>query len=642
MYCMPNVKNGHLLETDIDSVAKIMQYISISLCAEIKKMRKFAIGFEKEEKMKKGVYLYIISILTVAVIGCSGGGNRGNERMPHPSDTLYTADAAMEVFDQDPERALAIIDSGVTVGNIEDELATLLRAKVYIQSTSMLQPDTARQMLESLLEKPFVTENPGNHKIVLDLLIQISRLRDDYEQWLRWSTEKADLCRQQGDETEVLRTEAEIGVILTYLGEVDKGLPKLDGVIDALDGQRHFNEMDACIIALKRKISVLKKYDRPAEVIPVAQRIVEKLDDYRQHPDEYADGSYRMPTTDEERSDYCDYYTAQAYSFLARAYAEEGKRDTARYYLTLYERSDYGQSSSGRMVIAPTWCLLGDYGKMTAIYDEVSAQMGSDTINLDYANMLRDRAIAAKATGNTAASSGYWQRYADLKDLLNKQLQESKAHEYAARYQLQEERLITEREEAAKKRMGVIATLLGIMLFVVATFVFFLMRQLHSIREKNAVLAKEITDKIENEEKYLVAIKRQADKQHDTTSGIDPSALTDSELFEQIRRFILEEKLYLDPQFGRQQLIDRLHLSKESIGAAFSKGSQYTSLASFVNEMRLIHGAKLLVENPKMSITDVATASGFASNITFSHNFKERYALTPSNFREGRIAQLPQ
>jgi AraC-like DNA-binding protein len=270
---------------------------------------------------------------------------------------------------------------------------------------------------------------------------------------------------------------------------------------------------------------------------------------------------------------------------------------------------------------------------MLATYDEVTAQMGDDTVNLDYAKMLRDRAIAAKATGNTAASSSYWQRYSELKDLLNSQLHESKAHEYAARYQLQEERHNTEREEAAKNRIGIIATLLGIILFIVATFVFFLVKQLRSIREKNAVLTKEITDKIKNEEEYLASIKKQADRQSDTTTSIDPSALSDSELFEQLRRIIVEEELYLDPQFGRQQLMDRLHLSKESIGAAFSKGSQYASLASFVNEMRLIRGAKLLVEHPEKSISDVATASGFASNITFSHNFKERYALTPTEFR---------
>ena len=71
---------------------------------------------------------------------------------------------------------------------------------------------------------------------------------------------------------------------------------------------------------------------------------------------------------------------------------------------------------------------------MLATYDEVMEQMGNDTINLDYAKMLRGRAIAAQAMDNHYASADYWQRYAELKDLLNKQLQESKAHEYAGRF----------------------------------------------------------------------------------------------------------------------------------------------------------------------------------------------------------------
>ena len=167
-------------------------------------------------------------------------------------------------------------------------------------------------------------------------------------------------------------------------------------------------------------------------------------------------------------------------------------------------------------------------------------------------------------------------------------------------------------------------------------------RQLRSIREKNAVLTKEITDRIANEEKYRASIEKQAEKQADTIAEADLSTLSDSELYEYLHCFILKEKLHLNPQFDRQMLMDRLHLSKERIGAAFSKGSQYASLAAFVNEMRLTHGAKLLVEHPEMSITEVATASGFASNITFAHNFKERYALTPSSFREEKRAQLPQ
>lgn len=574
------------------------------------------------------------------MMACTGH-HATSQHEPQPSDTLYTAEAAMEIYDQDPHRALVIIDSALLVDNIDDDLATMLKAKVYSQSNEEQRLDTALQMLEGLLESELY-QSIEYHEVVLDLLVSITRQQDNYEQCLRWATEKADYCRQQGKETEALRTEAEIGVILVELGNEEKGIAKLNGVIASLEGQRHADEMDACVIAIRRKILVLKKLNRVEEVIPLTQHLIEIIGDYRENYDEYTDNSYRMPTEKEEVEGYCDYYTAQANGYLAYAYAVLNDTKQARHYLELFENSDYGHELYGRETIAPTWCLLGDFDKMLATYDEVTEQMGNDTINLDYAKMLRGRAIAAKAMDNPSASADYWQRYSDLKDLLHKQLMESKAHEYAARYRLQEERHNTEREEAAKKRIGLIATLLGIMLLVVAIFVFLLVRQLRFIREKNAVLTKEITDRIANEEKYRVSIEKQIDKQVDTVTKADISTLSDSELYEYLRRFILKENLHLNPLFDRQMLMDRLHLSKERIGAAFSKGSQYASLAAFINEMRLIHGAKLLVEHPEMSITEVATASGFASNITFAHNFKERYTFTPTSFREEKRAQLPQ
>ncbi len=588
-------------------------------------------------KMKKLFFLAIVTFLMVAWTG----HHATSQREPQPSDTLYTAEAAMYIYDQDPNQALVIIDSALLIGNIDDDLATMLKAKVYSQSNVEQHLDTARQMLEGLLESDLY-QSIEYHEVVLDLLVSITRQQDNYEQCLRWATEKADYCRQQGKETEALRTEAEIGVILVELGNEEKGIAKLNGVIASLEGQRHADEMDACVIAIRRKILVLKKLNRVEEVIPLTQHLIEIIGDYRENYDEYTDNSYRMPTEKEEVEGYCDYYTAQANGYLAYAYAVLNDTKQARHYLELFENSDYGHELYGRETIAPTWCLLGDFDKMLATYDEVTEQMGNDTINLDYAKMLRGRAIAAKAMDNPSASANYWQRYSDLKDLLYKQLMESKAHEYAARYRLQEERHNTGREEAAKKRIGLIANLLGIMLLVVAIFVFLLVRQLRFIREKNAVLTKEITDRIANEEKYRVSIKKQIDKQVDTVTKADLSTLSDSELYEYLRRFILKENLHLNPLFDRQMLMDRLHLSKERIGAAFSKGSQYSSLAAFINEMRLIYGAKLLIEHPEMSITDVATASGFASNITFAHNFKERYALSPSSFREEKRAQLPQ
>lgn len=206
--------------------------------------------------MKKGTSLFLYTLyitLTLLMLGCTGEGE--SHRKGQSSDTLYTAEAAMEVFEQDPNRALVIIDSALLMGNVDDDLATMLKAKVYIQSNNEQHLDTAQQMLEGLMASDYV-KDPGHREVVLDLLVSAYQLQDNYEQCLRWATEKADLCREQGKKTEALRTEAEIGVILVELGEEKEGVERLNGVIASLEGQRQTDETDACIIAIRRKILV--------------------------------------------------------------------------------------------------------------------------------------------------------------------------------------------------------------------------------------------------------------------------------------------------------------------------------------------------------------------------------------------------
>ena len=586
---------------------------------------------------KKVVNLYIICLLALAAATACSSPENGKTPLRNATDTVYSEKAILNIYGSDPQRALTMIDSGLLVGTLDEDRATLLRARVFCYSPDEWSLDTVNQMLEGLLESDFAQKNPDNRQDVLDLLVYASRRRSDNVAYLRWSTEKADFCRQRGEETEALRTEAEIGAVLTSMGEVEKGLSKLDGVIGALDKQRHFNEMDACIIALKRKIYVLCDIDRYDEVIPLANRMIERLNDYREHPDDYNDGSFRLPRTEEKRLDYCNFYTSQAYGFLMIAFGDLGTLDSSRYYLSLFERSDYSKTLVGKMMLAPAYLRLGQYSKVKPLYDEIEARMGADTLNSDYALLLRGRAIMAEAAGNYYAANNYGKRYNNLKELLNKQLLESRAYEYAARYHEQEQQLALEQEQATKKRLGMVVVFLGILTLMAIVSIVIILRQLRDIRKKNAVLSKEISERIGYEEKYISSMHNtdiQNSEFKTQNSNADLSACSDRELFDYIRKVVSEENLHLDPQFGRDQLVERLQLSKERIGAAFAQGSEYGNISNFLNDVRLFHSTKLLTEHPEMPIAEVAAASGFSNRVVFSRNFKERFAMTPSEFRE--------
>jgi AraC-like DNA-binding protein len=517
---------------------------------------------------------------------------------------------------------------------------TLERAKGYTYPTDTLNLDTARQMALALLEHDSVKTDVGKRMDLLRLLTDVARMGLDYEEQVKWASQLAMLCREQGDETEALRTESEIGIVLTHLGQRWEGLAMLDKSIARLEPQRHFAELDACIIAMKRKLtalSLLPSITMPEDsvtselryhsIISLAERFVAKLDDYEQHPDDYADGSPQQPDSDEVAG-YCDFYRSQAYVFLAQAYASTGNRKEAEKYTRMFGQSDFGQTLNGRSAITETQRLLGDYDKMLATYDEIDRQAGDDTLNTNYVRQLRGRAEAAEARGQHALSQHYWQRHSALSEAVNDQLQASEAHDYAARYHAYEQQMEIQQREAEANRNLILAVGAIILALLAAGFAVYYFRQQRIIRKKNRVLVEQMNEAVIYKKRYESQDTPQVPQEDKPLDAMAPN-----ELSKHLRAVILRERLYLSAQFDRQAAIDYFHLSKERIGAAFSQDSEYATIADFINHCRLEYASDLLATSPDMTVDDIASASGFGTRRTFSRLFKERYSVTPTEFR---------
>ena len=555
--------------------------------------------------MKKVQHIILYIVIAVLAVGCGG---RENGRDQQYADSLFAAE--------------------------------LSRAKAY-SSEQEGTMDSARIIIERLVRQEGLSlEQQAD---VLGQLVYVSRLRQNDENALNYGTRYIEVCRQLGEETKALVAQAELGGALIRMGRTDEGFAKMDDAIAQLDRVHRFTEMDACIRAIKSKIHVLDDLERFGEIIPLGEQIVAKLDDFGRNPDDYADGSERLPS-DEKRPGYIDFYNGQAYAFMTQAYAKVNQLDKARETMRLFEQTDYSRTFGGRKIISSTWCQMGMYDKMLPFYDELDSVWGADTLHRDYAISLYNRAIAARSHGKLRLMGNYLERYIALQRSLNDAERMATAQEYAARYHEQEQQLALEQEQDAGRRVSIIALFLGLIVLIVVGFVILLLRQLSDIRKKNAVLSNEIAERIEYEEKYLSMVDKlnddkliSSDNNISTDKPINVStieSLSDGQLYEFLRRIILEEKLYADPACDRQLLQDRFQLSKERLGAAFAQGSRYGTLKNFLNEARLQHSAKLLVENPEMSITEVATASGYGSYTVFARNFKHRFTITPTEFRE--------
>ena len=575
----------------------------------------------------------------------------------------------MDIYAQNPQRALAIVDSAEIIGNISDSRANMLRIKIMSETLEGNFLDSAIILGEQLLISPEAISDKAFRQDILEALISASRIKEDYELYLRTSSELASLCREQGLTTEALRNEAEVGLALTHLGEQEKGLAKIEGVMQALAGKRHFNELDAYIVAAKRKYNILNDNERYAEAIDPCERIIEVLNDYEQHPSDYHDDTYREPS-DEDRPGYIDFYRMQAYGFLANIHARLHDKTAARHYLALYNQSPFAKTFDCRKSIASTLCLLGDYAAMETIYKDVERNMGNDTINAYYATMLLNRSQAALAQGHTAEAFRLRERYDIVKDSIHERILDSKAQDYAARYHGQELQMALQKESAAKSRSTLIIIIIGIAFCCTLAFLLYFFRQRHLLKHKNRILARQIEKLLNYKEdtapsprrqpaeipptekqpapspaeqqstKLSLEKEKQADDVQAQTSAHPQGGVGDettpTALFRQLSQAIIDEQLFLNPNFDRQAAMEHFHMTKERIGTVFAQGSDFASLAAFVTACRVEYAARLLLQQPTLSIVQVSAASGFSSANHFGRAFKTTYGLSPTEFRKQR------
>ena len=286
----------------------------------------------------KNIAYSIICATAALLLICSGcGKGKSGHHVPQARDTLYTFSAAMDVYDYSPEQALRILDSAVIVGNVSEHEVDFGRMRIYSAShmrsavDSLLRGpegvrlDSARAIGTRLLQHDSIVGNLGRQQDVLECLLYTAQQRSDSVEAMRWASQLVDVCHRQGAETEALRNEAEVGLLMCQMGQTDAGLARLDSVIGLLDdGNGRFNELDATIIAMKRKINALTTLKRYAEILPLSRRIIGALNNYEAHPYRYHDGTYREPVNLVDRTDYIRFYRSQAEEYITAAYAALG------------------------------------------------------------------------------------------------------------------------------------------------------------------------------------------------------------------------------------------------------------------------------------------------------------------------------
>ena len=108
------------------------------------------------------------------------------------------------------------------------------------------------------------------------------------------------------------------------------------------------------------------------------------------------------------------------------------------------------------------------------------------------------------------------------------------------------------------------------------------------------------------------------------------------QLTEQLSKIIEEEELFKQPDLRVTDIAARLATNRTYISAII-KSLSGENFSNMINGYRIRYAQKLMKDHPDMSVTDIATESGFSSRSAFYRNFKDMIGMSPAEWKKSTI-----
>ena len=589
------------------------------------KLINFARKMEKMEQIRVLGYKYIIGIVAVVaslvLTACGGKGDRLQGDIPYKMERTRADSIALAArFSGNFEYFLAVTDSLAEAGELSPIRADGYRGVAYFQ---LGQTDKCVEVLRRVV----AIDNPP---------------AEDFWEYIHAGTNLVIMLTTNRDYDNAMRTALRL---------IDK-LKDVDSPQRAIEMQTLYLSLGDTQMMLERLDDAMKSYDEAYQWVlrtpndstcrPIAASI-ETLENisfslFNHHLDEagvWVDRMDSLVTLYEKEPKVIEkeVKTLRALVFLHRArfLQMRGQSKEAAYNYDQYAKSDYGQGLEGRINGCDYLMAANRYGEAADIYtnlDQFIKEWGYDYDLETIRQNLLPKFRANYLSGRQDSALRVAMQIAEVYDTALVRQKRSESAELATIYDTQgKERKILE-QRAENRLVTAISIAIAILALLILAFAVYIFHQWRNTKKRNRILVEQINEALEYKKKF------KKEQVVEPLSVSDMTTLTDEQLFLCLRDLIENEKLFLKPDFGRQTLIDHTGLSKERIGAAFAQGSDSVSLPAYVRELRLDYAVRLMNDQPDIAVELVSQASGFANADTFTRNFRAKYGMTPTTYKQ--------
>lgn len=487
----------------------------------------------------------------------------------------------------------------------------------------------AYNLYTEILEREDVEADNEKKLSVLNSLCNSSELAGHKIEQNEWLQQLIDLAKQTNNDYYHAMGLGSMAINVFYEGDREKGIQYMSQAIDLIAKTSRPDAdhlMHSHLILLSRLYAEIKDYDKAEKTNERNLQLTMQGTRWGNAPNQQLiDRRMALAKMASLRAEMKDFQRADSAYNAWKDVKYEGNH-TRDYFIVDYIRK------------------RGRYPEAVTIYNTLIQRIRQqgDTLGEMMNTAKWGLAEVYRKMGNCEQAAILYEQVLEIQDTLKTRKAINSAQELAAIYNAKEQEQIIMKQEAENTRQRHIIIIAILALLSITVLAVITLSHNKSIKRKNRFLAQQIANAVNYKKKYWEEMHTQAQKEE--AKPKDLNSLTNEQLFHHIHEVIIQERLFLDANFGRQTIMDRFQLSKERVGSVFSNGSEYSKISNYVQQLRLEYAARELVAHPERNITDISAECGFSSSTYFANCFRNHFGIRPTEYRRNaeEAAEAPE
>lgn len=565
----------------------------------------------------------------------------------HIPDSMFTFQYIQDISMTEPHRALEILDEAEKNNRIPMYEINNLRSMVYHNGLNEFQ--IALDYALKAWESDSIRNDPEQALMLIKMIAEEYSVTGKYLECIQFANTGMTIAQQTGNKHEEANMLLYNGIAKREMGLKKEAEEYFFRTIEIqkkiVERSQSWGEVDDLFFSYGTLITAYQedgRYQQAIELLPELEELIDKLKTYSNLPDGFIDMRY-----------------AQEYITYACNYAMIGEFEKAQQYYERYLQTDYASTPDGEYLRVDYLANTGRYQEALHYIKKEQQTYTDESQKINYSYLHYILEVAAQCymglKNYQAAAETYKEMYT-LVDSLKSNERQNMALELATIYETNEKsRQITEQKAQLRQTRIILITSTG-MLLLATIIIWLITHNLKISRKKNKIMAGQIDellsyrDELLNAKEIIRSLSQSSVKKvipettavndftlteaqevtEDKETEIEESSLKD--LFEELETMVNKEHLFLDPDICRDMLTKRLHI-KKNVFAQMIQTYAHTNFNGYINNKRLEYSIRLLKDYHNYTIEAVASDSGFNNVRTYYRQFREKYGMTPAEYR---------